>query len=113
MENTELSGDPDSQQLHFFEIGNSHSNSSGITTDLIQRLYMLFSSGELMMQDKKEAHSEEITSPANDRQDEKGNLECWRVDKPEIPLSGFSLVEDEQLELIWMNRDGIIEAFII
>ena len=76
MENTELSGDPDSQQQHFFEIGNSHSNSSGITTDLIQRLYMLFSSGELMMQDKKEAHSEEITSPANDRQDEKGNLEC-------------------------------------
>lgn len=62
MENSELSGDPDSQQQHFFEIGNSHSNSSGINTNLIQRLYMLFSSGELMMQDKKEAHSEEITS---------------------------------------------------
>uniref|UniRef100_A0A8C6E868 Collagen alpha-5(VI) chain n=1 Tax=Moschus moschiferus TaxID=68415 RepID=A0A8C6E868_MOSMO len=86
MENSELSGEPDSQQQHFFELGNSHSNSSGITTDLIQRLYMLFSSGELMMKDKKEAHSEEITSPANDRQDEKGNLECRRADKPETPL---------------------------
>ncbi|XP_055272570.1 collagen alpha-5(VI) chain [Moschus berezovskii] len=71
MGSSELSGEPDSQQQHFFELGNSHSHSSGITTDLIQRLYMLFSSGELMMKDKKEAHSEEITSPANDRQDEK------------------------------------------
>lgn len=86
MESSELSGEPDSQQQHFFDLGNSHSHSSGITTDLIQRLYMLFSSGELMREDKKEAHSEEITSPANDRQDEKGNLECQRADKPEIPL---------------------------
>lgn len=28
-------------------------------------------------------------------------------------LSGFSLVEDEQLELIEMSRDGMIEPFII
>ncbi|OWK06093.1 hypothetical protein Celaphus_00012787 [Cervus elaphus hippelaphus] len=76
MESSELSGEPSSQQQHFFELGSSHSNTSGITTDLTQRLYILFSSGELMMKDKKEAHSEEITSPANDREDEKGNLEC-------------------------------------
>ncbi|XP_043330687.1 collagen alpha-5(VI) chain isoform X1 [Cervus canadensis] len=71
MESSELSGEPNSQQQHFFELGSSHSNTSGITTDLTQRLYMLFLSGELMMKDKKEAHSEEITSPANDREDEK------------------------------------------
>ncbi|XP_060036806.1 collagen alpha-5(VI) chain [Erinaceus europaeus] len=61
-ENSELFG---SQEQHFFVLGDNHSNDSGTTTDLIQKLYILLSTGQVMMRDKKEAHSEEITPPAN------------------------------------------------
>uniref|UniRef100_A0A8C6BCL9 Collagen alpha-5(VI) chain n=2 Tax=Monodon monoceros TaxID=40151 RepID=A0A8C6BCL9_MONMO len=96
MENISISIWMNSQQQHFFELGNSQSNSSGTTTDLIQRLYMLFSTF-LMMKDREEAHSEEITAPANVRQDEKCNLSALELTALKYPcLFGFSLVEDEQ-----------------
>lgn len=85
--NGELFGEFDSQEQHFFVLGKDHSNGSGTTADLIQKLYMLFSTGELVMKDKEEAHSEEITTPANDKQrDKKGNHECNRIENPELPL---------------------------
>uniref|UniRef100_A0A8C9BGF7 Collagen alpha-5(VI) chain n=1 Tax=Phocoena sinus TaxID=42100 RepID=A0A8C9BGF7_PHOSS len=96
MENISISIWMNSQQQHFFELWNSQSNSSGTTTDLIQRLYMLFSTF-LMMKDREEAHSEEITAPANVRQDEKCNLSALELTTLKYPcLFGFSLVEDEQ-----------------
>ncbi|XP_070289479.1 collagen alpha-5(VI) chain [Myotis yumanensis] len=70
-ENSEPEGEFGSQEHHVFVSGSSDENGSGITTDLIQKLYSLFSAGELMMKDKEEAHSEEITAPANDKQRDK------------------------------------------
>ena len=58
---------------------------------------MLSSTRELMMKDKEEAHSEEITALANIRQDEKCNLSALELTTLKYPcLFGFSLVEDEQ-----------------
>ncbi|XP_023560248.1 collagen alpha-5(VI) chain [Octodon degus] len=57
-------------QEHFFELGNNRNN-SGIVTDLIHKLYMLFSPEEVMVNDKKEAHSKEMTASGNDKQQEK------------------------------------------
>uniref|UniRef100_A0A8C4LCX1 Collagen alpha-5(VI) chain n=1 Tax=Equus asinus asinus TaxID=83772 RepID=A0A8C4LCX1_EQUAS len=75
-ENSELFGEFGSQEQHVFVVGSNHSSGSEITTDLIRKLYMLFSTGELMMKDKEEAHSEETAAPANDKQqNKKGNLE--------------------------------------
>ncbi|KAM5229799.1 collagen alpha-5(VI) chain [Hipposideros larvatus] len=76
--NGELFGEFDSQEQHFFVLGKDHSNGSGTTADLIQKLYMLFSTGELVMKDKEEAHSEEITTPANDKQRDKKDGEDTR-----------------------------------
>lgn len=73
-ENSEPVGEFGSQEQHVFVLGSSDENGSGTSTDLIQKLYALFSAGELMMKDKEEALSEEITAPANDKQrDKKGN----------------------------------------
>lgn len=90
-ENGKLFGEFGSQEQHAFVLGNNDSNESEITTDLIQKLYMLFSTGELVMKDKEEAHSEEMTAPANGEQrDKKGNLEYNRIEDPGVPLFGFS-----------------------
>lgn len=86
-ENGKLFGEFDSQEQHVFVLGSNDGNGSETTTDLIQKLYMLFSTGELVMKDKEEAHSEEITAPANGEQrDKKGNLEYNRIEDPEVPL---------------------------
>ncbi|XP_005863660.1 PREDICTED: collagen alpha-5(VI) chain [Myotis brandtii] len=77
-ENSEPDGEFGSQEHHVFVSGSSDGNGSGITTDLIQKLYALFSAGELMMKDKEEAHSEEITAPANDKQRDKKDGEDTR-----------------------------------
>lgn len=80
-----------SQEQHSFVLGNNPINGSGTTTDLIQKLYMLFSSGELMMNDKEEAHSEEMPALADGKQqDKKGNFGYNRIEDPEVPLFGFS-----------------------
>lgn len=76
--NSEPDDEFGSQEQHVFVSGSSDENGSGITTDLIQRLYSLFSAGELMMKDKEEAHSEEITTPANDKQRDKTDGEDTR-----------------------------------
>lgn len=83
---SELFGDTGSQEQHFFVLGDNHGNHSGITDDLIQKLYMLFSSGEVMVNDKEEPHSEETAAPANGKQ---GNLRVL-VEELEVLLSGWS-----------------------
>uniref|UniRef100_A0A667HHK2 Collagen alpha-5(VI) chain n=1 Tax=Lynx canadensis TaxID=61383 RepID=A0A667HHK2_LYNCA len=89
--NSELVDEFGSQEQHSFVLGNNPSNGSGTTTDLIQKLYMLFSTGELMMNDKEEAHAEEMPALADGkRQDKKGNLGYNRIEDPEEPLFGFS-----------------------
>nr|XP_014587343.1 collagen alpha-5(VI) chain isoform X1 [Equus caballus] len=77
-ENSELFGEFGSQEQHVFVVGSNHSSGSEITTDLIRKLYMLFSTGELMMKDKEEAHSEETAAPANDKQQNKKDGEDAR-----------------------------------
>ncbi|XP_045435257.1 collagen alpha-5(VI) chain isoform X2 [Pipistrellus kuhlii] len=72
-ENSEPVSEFGSQEQHVFVLGSSDENGSGTTADLIQKLYSLFSAGELMMKDK-EAYSEEITAPANDKQQDKKGL---------------------------------------
>lgn len=88
-ENRELFGEFDSQEQYVFALGNDHSNGSGTIADLIQKLYMLASTRELMMKDKEEAHSEGMTAPAHDKRDKKGNLECSRIEDSEVPLFEF------------------------
>nr|XP_017202216.1 collagen alpha-5(VI) chain [Oryctolagus cuniculus] len=63
-----LFGEPGSQELRLFALGNNRSNDAETTTDLIQKLYLLFATGEVMMKDKDEAHSEETAAPVNDKQ---------------------------------------------
>ncbi|XP_036123051.1 collagen alpha-5(VI) chain [Molossus molossus] len=71
--NSELFGEFGSQEQYVFVLESNHRNGSGTTADLNPKLYIPFLTGELMMNDKEEAHSEEITAPANDTQrDEKG-----------------------------------------
>nr|XP_019581595.1 PREDICTED: collagen alpha-5(VI) chain [Rhinolophus sinicus] len=77
-ENGKLFGEFGSQEQDVFVLGNNDSNGSETTTDLIQKLYMLFSTGELVMKDKEEAHSEEITAPANGEQRDKKDGEGTR-----------------------------------
>lgn len=74
---SELSGDASSQEQHFFLLGSSHGNHSESAADLIQKLYLLLSSGELMVNDKEEPCSEETPAPVNSKQ---GNLQCphWK-----------------------------------
>uniref|UniRef100_G3TDT6 VWFA domain-containing protein n=1 Tax=Loxodonta africana TaxID=9785 RepID=G3TDT6_LOXAF len=67
-ENSERFGESDSQEHHFLVLGSNHSDGSRTTIDLIQKLYMLFATGELMMNDNEEAHSEEITASENHKQ---------------------------------------------
>uniref|UniRef100_A0A8D2B9P7 Collagen alpha-5(VI) chain n=1 Tax=Sciurus vulgaris TaxID=55149 RepID=A0A8D2B9P7_SCIVU len=67
-ENSELFGEFGSQEQHLLVLGNDHSNDSGTTDDLIQKLYLLFSPRESMVNDQEEAHSEETTATVNDRQ---------------------------------------------
>lgn len=74
-ENSELFGEFGSQEQHFLVLGNNHSNDSGTAGDVNQKLYMLLLPEELMVSDKEEAQSEEITAAVNDKQQgEKGNL---------------------------------------
>lgn len=96
----------DSQEQHVFVLENNHNNGSATMTDLIQMLYKLFSTGEMMMEDKEEAHSGKITAPANDKQqDKKGNLEYSRTEDAEVLCLDFLLVKDEEQELIETGRD--------
>ncbi|XP_053455777.1 collagen alpha-5(VI) chain [Nycticebus coucang] len=69
--NSELFEETGSQEQYLLVLGNNHSDGSGTITDLIQKLYTLFSTEELMMNDKEEAHSEEIMVPLTDKQQEK------------------------------------------
>ena len=88
--NSELFGEFGSQEHHSFVLGNNPSNGSDTAIDLIQKLYMLFSTGELVMNDKEEAHSEEMPALADGKQqDKKGNLGYNRIEAPEVPLFGF------------------------
>ncbi|XP_038178664.1 collagen alpha-5(VI) chain [Arvicola amphibius] len=66
---SEQVGDSSSQEQHFFVLGDNHGNHSGTTADLIHKLYLLFSSEEVMVNDKEEAHWEETAAPVNDKQD--------------------------------------------
>lgn len=72
----ELSEDSGSQEQHFFLLGNTHGNHSENTADLMQQLYLLLSSGELMVNDKEELCSEETLAPAG----KQGTLQCpcWK-----------------------------------
>uniref|UniRef100_A0A8C3YQM1 Collagen alpha-5(VI) chain n=1 Tax=Catagonus wagneri TaxID=51154 RepID=A0A8C3YQM1_9CETA len=70
-ENSEPWGGFGSLQQHFLKLEDSHGNGSGIIDDLIQKLNQLFSTGELVMKDKGEAHSEDTTAAENDRQQDK------------------------------------------
>ncbi|XP_007935007.2 collagen alpha-5(VI) chain [Orycteropus afer afer] len=92
-ENSEPFGDYDSQEQHFFISGSNENNGSETAADLIQKLYTLFATGELMMKDNEEAHSEEITDPENYQQ-QKGNLEITTCEV--LSLFGLSMVENEQ-----------------
>lgn len=65
---SEQFGDSSSQEQHFFVLGDNNGNHSGTTADLIQKLYMLFSSEEVMVNDKEEPHWEETAAPMNDKQ---------------------------------------------
>ncbi|XP_037700994.1 collagen alpha-5(VI) chain [Choloepus didactylus] len=62
-------------EQHFFELESNHSDGFEASTDLIQKLFMLLSTGELMVKDQEETHSEEITYPANDKQQEQKDEE--------------------------------------
>ncbi|XP_047732091.1 collagen alpha-5(VI) chain isoform X1 [Prionailurus viverrinus] len=76
--NSELVDEFGSQEQHSFVLGNNPSNGSGTTTDLIQKLYMLFSTGELMMNDKEEAHAEEMPALADGKRQDKKDGEAPR-----------------------------------
>ncbi|XP_045712889.1 collagen alpha-5(VI) chain isoform X2 [Phyllostomus hastatus] len=67
-ESSELFGESGAQEQHIFVLGGDHNNGSGTATDLLQKLYMLLSTEELMVKDEEEAHSEESTAPANGKQ---------------------------------------------
>uniref|UniRef100_A0A8C9IMH6 VWFA domain-containing protein n=1 Tax=Piliocolobus tephrosceles TaxID=591936 RepID=A0A8C9IMH6_9PRIM len=73
-ENGELFDESDSQVQHFLVLGNNHSNGSGTATDLMQKLYLLFSTEKLAMKDKEKAQLEEISAPVVDKQREKEDL---------------------------------------
>ena len=88
--NSELFDEFGPQEQHSFVLGNNPSNGSETTTDLIQKLYMLFSTGELVMNDKEEAHSEEMPALADGKRDKKGNLGYNGIKDSEEPLSRFS-----------------------
>ncbi|XP_006846696.1 PREDICTED: collagen alpha-5(VI) chain [Chrysochloris asiatica] len=80
--NSEPFGEFDFQEQHFFVLGSNHNDGSGTATDLIQKLHTLFATGEMMMQEKEEAHAKEITASENYKQQgKKGNLEYNRVVK--------------------------------
>ncbi|XP_014421932.2 LOW QUALITY PROTEIN: collagen alpha-5(VI) chain [Camelus ferus] len=70
-------GSQQQQQQQLSELGDSRRNGSGTSTDLIQRWYMLSPPGELM-KDKDEAHSEELTAAADNRQQDKKDAEDTR-----------------------------------
>ncbi|XP_041589503.1 LOW QUALITY PROTEIN: collagen alpha-5(VI) chain [Vulpes lagopus] len=76
--NSELFGEFGSQEHHSFVLGNNPSNGSETAIDLIQKLYMLFSTGELVMNDKEEAHSEEMPALADGKQQDKKDGEDTR-----------------------------------
>ncbi|XP_006883460.1 PREDICTED: collagen alpha-5(VI) chain [Elephantulus edwardii] len=54
----------ESQEQHLLVLGSDHGHGLETTTDLFQKLYMLFANGDLMVKDNEEALSEEI--PASD-----------------------------------------------
>lgn len=65
---SEQFGGSSSQKQHFFVLGDNHGNHSGTTADLIQKLYMLSSSEEVMVNDREEPPWEETAAPVNDKQ---------------------------------------------
>ncbi|XP_055151441.2 collagen alpha-5(VI) chain [Symphalangus syndactylus] len=77
-ENGELFDESDSQVQHFLVLGNNHSNGSETATDLMQKLYLLFSTEKLAMKDKEKAHLEEISALVVDKQQEKEDGEDTR-----------------------------------
>nr|XP_005545791.1 PREDICTED: collagen alpha-5(VI) chain isoform X1 [Macaca fascicularis] len=77
-ENGELFDEFDSQVQHFLVLGNNHSNGSGTATDLMQKLYLLFSTEKLATKDKEKAHLEEISALVVDKQQEKEDGEDTR-----------------------------------
>ncbi|XP_032122889.1 collagen alpha-5(VI) chain isoform X1 [Sapajus apella] len=77
-ENGELFDDFDSKEQRFLVLENSHSNGSGKATDLMQKLYLLFSTQKLAVKDKEEAHLEETTAQVVDKQQEKEDGEDTR-----------------------------------
>uniref|UniRef100_A0A673V8Z6 Collagen alpha-5(VI) chain n=1 Tax=Suricata suricatta TaxID=37032 RepID=A0A673V8Z6_SURSU len=78
--NSELVDECGSQEQHSFVLGNSPSNGSGTTTDLIQKLYMLFSTGEMMVNDKEEARSEGTPALADGKHQDKKDKEVEATD---------------------------------
>lgn len=78
-----LFGEPGSWERHFSALGNNQRNDSQTVMGLMQKLYMLFSTGDMMLKDKGEAQPEETPAPVSDQQDRKGNV-------PQAPVSGFS-----------------------
>uniref|UniRef100_U6CR42 Collagen, type VI, alpha 5 n=1 Tax=Neovison vison TaxID=452646 RepID=U6CR42_NEOVI len=114
--NSELFDEFGSQEQHSFVLGISPSNGSETATDLIQKLYLLFSTGELLVNNEKEAQSEEMPALADGKQqDKKGNLGYNRIEDPEVPLDfpWSKLSEDEQGELTGTSRNDRIEVPII
>lgn len=74
-ENSEVYDEFGSQEQHSFKLRNDDPES---TTNLIQKLYQFFTTGELGMKPKK-AQSEGIAAPTNEKQrDEQGKLEYNR-----------------------------------
>ncbi|XP_045858198.1 collagen alpha-5(VI) chain isoform X1 [Meles meles] len=76
--NSELFDEFGSQEQHSFVLGISPSNGSETTIDLIQKLYMLFSTGELLVNNEEEAQSEEMPALADGKQQDKKDGEDSR-----------------------------------
>ncbi|XP_076986208.1 collagen alpha-5(VI) chain [Tamandua tetradactyla] len=55
-------------EQHFFELGSDHGDGFKTTTDLIQKLFMFFSTGESTVKDQEETHSEETMKSADEKQ---------------------------------------------
>lgn len=66
-----LFGEPGSWERHFSALGNNQRNDSQTVMGLMQKLYMLFSTGDMMLKDKGEAQPEETPAPVSDQQDRK------------------------------------------
>ncbi|XP_045153631.1 collagen alpha-5(VI) chain [Echinops telfairi] len=70
-------GEFDSQEQHFFIIGSNHSDGSETMINLLQKLYLLFATGE-MIKNKEEAQSEEVSACENHEPQGKTAIEDTR-----------------------------------